>query len=128
MGRCPVPGCDRPLDGKFDGVSYCQLHKARLVKYGSVEKPPKRRAPVVGYGAAHDRLRNDRGAASLHRCAGCGSPADEWAYRGGDPDELLNERIGRPYSLDQDRYSPLCRPCHRRRDGNQYTEVARARG
>jgi len=69
---------------------------------------------VVSYSQAHLRLKTDRGRADRYACA-CGSRAREWAYTGGDPDELT-DGAGRRYSLDQDRYEPMCVPCHRRLD------------
>jgi hypothetical protein len=68
----------------------------------------------VGYNAAHDRVRRDRGPAHDYRCVGCGRPARHWAYDHGDPDELASA-LG-PYSLDLDRYRPLCVGCHKRAD------------
>lgn len=76
---------------------------------------------VVGYRAAHARVQAARGPATCYPCAGdCGRPAGEWAYDNADPDELVATVNGavRRYSLDSDRYQPLCRPCHRRFDKN----------
>jgi hypothetical protein len=75
-------------------------------------------ARVVGYRQAHQRVEAARGRASSYPCAGCGRPAADWAYRHDDPDELVAVVNGTPlrYSLDSDRYSPLCRLCHRRYD------------
>lgn len=41
----------------------------------------------------------------------CTAPAAVWAYDGADPAVLVDVRRGR-YSLDLDRYRPLCRSCH----------------
>jgi hypothetical protein len=78
-------------------------------------------ARVVGYRAAHTRVQAARGHASSYLCADCGRPAAEWAYQHGDPDELVAVVNGKPrhYSLDSDRYAPMCRPCHRRLDTAQ---------
>jgi len=48
----------------------------------------------------------------------CGRTAAEWAYDNADPDELVAIVNGAPrrYSLDNDRYQPMCKPCHRRFD------------
>jgi hypothetical protein len=75
-------------------------------------------ARVVGYRQAHQRVDAARGRASSYPCAECGRPAQDWAYLHDDPDELVAVVNGRPlrYSLDSDRYSPLCRCCHRRLD------------
>jgi rubredoxin len=75
-------------------------------------------ARVPGYRAAHTRVQAARGHATAYRCEGCGGPAVDWAYRHDDPAELVDVVNGKPrhYSLDSDRYAPLCRPCHRRLD------------
>lgn len=70
--------------------------------------------PLVTYSQAHLRLKTDRGRPTQHACIGCGEPAQEWAYMGGDPDELTER--GLRYSLDQDRYEPMCHVCHTRHD------------
>ncbi len=76
---------------------------------------------TVGYRGAHMRVVAARGHASSYLCADCGRPAAEWAYQHGDPDELVAAVNGKPrhYSLDSDRYAPMCRPCHRRLDTAQ---------
>lgn len=68
----------------------------------------------VSYSQAHLRLKKDRGRPDGFACSQCGDRAREWAYMGGDPEELSEH--GRRYSLDQSRYSPLCVSCHRRHD------------
>lgn len=70
---------------------------------------------AVSYSQAHLRLKTDRGRPDRYACTACGSQAREWAYTGGDPDELT-DGTGRRYSLDQDRYEPMCFKCHRRLD------------
>lgn len=55
-----------------------------------------------------------KGRASGHPCRECDSTAREWAYTNDDPDELTDAE-GR-YSLDVDRYVPMCTPCHSRFD------------
>lgn len=77
---------------------------------------------VVGYRAAHMRVQAARGHATSYPCVGeCGSPAADWAYDNSDPDEVVTTVNGKPrrYSLDSDRYAPMCRPCHRRFDRTQ---------
>lgn len=81
-----------------------------------VTKPQPR---VVGYRAAHMRVLAARGRASDHLCVGdCGRPAADWAYDNADPDELVTTVNGAPrrYSLNPDRYQPMCRRCHKRFD------------
>jgi hypothetical protein len=74
------------------------------------------------YSAVHQRLIRARGLASEHACAECGGQAADWAFDNGDP---------RGFSEDLDRYSPLCRSCHRKKDhrpkpackrGHEFTE------
>lgn len=71
--------------------------------------------PLVSYSQAHLRLKTDRGRADGHACIQCGHQAFDWAYMGGCPNELVDDRA-RTYSLDQLRYSPMCKPCHLRHD------------
>lgn len=73
------------------------------------------RLPEVGYGAVHDRLRADRGAASSHTCIDCGRPASHWSYDHADADEQYATAIpGHPaFSLKPEHYSPRCVPCHK---------------
>lgn len=69
------------------------------------------------YETAHYRLKEERGLARNQVCS-CGNPANEWAYDHTDPDQKVCPK-GRPYSFDHSRYEPLCRHCHRVRDGNR---------
>jgi NAD-dependent SIR2 family protein deacetylase len=66
---------------------------------------------VVGYRAAHKRVRTLHGAASLHRCRHCDGSASDWAYDHSDPDQV-EEGPGRTYSLKPEHYIPLCKSCH----------------
>lgn len=88
---------------------------ARAAYFGECSVSPARLdyQPVVGYEQARLRLKTDRGRPSRYACTSCGGPAREWAYMGGCPNELTD---GRPYSLDQSRYEPMCVSCHRRQD------------
>lgn len=73
---------------------------------------------VVGYAGAHRRVKRARGFAKEHACLDCGAPAVAWAYDHTDENALIGESAGKsvPYSLDIERYDPLCRSCHTRRD------------
>lgn len=71
--------------------------------------------PVVGYTAAHGRVKYLHGPAAAHACVDCGDNAQDWSYDKSDPTQLVDER-GRPYSLDPTCYVPRCRSCHRRHD------------
>lgn len=70
---------------------------------------------VVGYGAAHGRVRKVRGRACNHACVDCGGAALHWSYNLTDPDELVSPG-GQRYSLDPAHYSPRCTPCHSAHD------------
>jgi hypothetical protein len=50
----------------------------------------------------------------MYQCSSCGKQAQEWAYTGGCPAELID--LGKRYSTDQSRYTPMCVSCHRRHD------------
>lgn len=80
---------------------------------------------VMGYGRAHELLREERGPASGHPCADCGGPAAEWSLRRGAPVTYPKDPA-RPdfyrYSLDPDDYEPRCVRDHRNYD----TEPQRA--
>ena len=76
-----------------------------------------------GYRAAHERCRTDRGLVQKYACVNCGGPAQHWSYNHDEPNELLGTvGVGRgkqvvlAYSLDPNRYSPRCAPCHKRFD------------
>lgn len=77
--------------------------------------------PVNLYHAAHSRIVRERGPAANYSCAACRlRPAAEWSLRNGaDPDEHYGVSNGSvcAYSDDPANYDPLCRPCHRYRDG-----------
>lgn len=51
-------------------------------------------------------------------CISCGGSADEWAYDGTDPTEVVND-AGQRYSQWPEFYMPLCLPCHRSKDLGQ---------
>lgn len=111
--RCEVPSCDRARYGR----GYCHAHYERWRRHGD----PRADIPIeakttggVGYWAAHQRVRAERGPATGHACAECGAPARDWSYDGADPDERVQPDRGYRYSLDPDRYRPRCRSCHRR--------------
>lgn len=76
----------------------------------------------ISYSAAHYRVKAIHGAAGNHPCIACGNQAHTWAYDHSDPNPLISKGVGRfdgktyPYSLDPERYDPLCRGCHIKRD------------
>jgi choline dehydrogenase-like flavoprotein len=78
-----------------------------------------RRYSVIGYRAAHWRVKYERGLATEYRCMCCRErQAQGWALRHGGLDDLVEFVDGweRTYSLDADRYWPACQACHTRYD------------
>jgi hypothetical protein len=85
-------------------------------------RPPRKSRPGrqpprsdVGYVRAHQRVRDIKGQACEHLCCKCSEGATNWAYTNDDPNELVDGQ-GLRYSLDPDRYVPMCRSCHLRFD------------
>lgn len=68
------------------------------------------------YTTVHKWIARDRGPAKTYPCAHCGSPAADWAYDYTDLNPLFDPRCNSPYSTDVNRYTPLCKPCHRQYD------------
>lgn len=71
------------------------------------------------YLAFHLRLTKVRGRAREKQCAHCDRQAAGWSYDRSDPDQISDVlQSGRTawFSLDMDRYDPLCRRCHAIRD------------
>ena len=117
---CCILGCGRRCYAR----GMCELHHRRWRDHGDpfhertyAKGPdaPDWRADDVGYVQVHFRLRRTKSNASAFSCVDCGAQAAEWAYDHSDPDERLH--LGKyAYSTDMDRYSPMCRRCHRRMD------------
>lgn len=74
------------------------------------------------YGAAHARVREKHGPVTDHTCIDCGATAREWSYNHTDPNELIDDRFGVPYSASPDHYSPRCISCHRKFDRRRSRE------
>ena len=75
---------------------------------------------IVGYNPAHERVKQLWGPAKTHSCIECGGVASDWAYDGTDPTQLYGyagHGDGHWYSLYPEFYMPMCRRCHRYRDG-----------
>lgn len=51
----------------------------------------------------------------------CGAAAQEWAYLGGDPNEMFSPITGCAFSLRTDLYAAMCKPCHREMDAAHIT-------
>lgn len=95
---------------------------ARWMDKHGIERRPALR-PLIGdhptYEAAHFRVAYFRGKATDQQCAFCGKRATDWAYDHTDPAELprrTDPALGKlhgPYSVDLNRYIPLCKSCHK---------------
>lgn len=109
---CTFPNCPNPPPYRR---GLCSMHDKRRRKHGDPALGARPPADAVGYLGVHHRLRQLRGDAGEHACQHCKDRAYDWAYDHGDPDERQDPRRG-PYSLDPDRYLPLCRSCHKRFD------------
>lgn len=107
---CKVQSCDRAHFGQ----GLCGMHYKRAWRAGLAPKVATKGSREIAYETAHGRVKTLRGSASSHPCNLCADPAREWAYLhvGDDPDRITDER-GRIYSLNIDRYAPMCAPCHR---------------
>lgn len=109
--ECAVDGCNRTATAK----RYCSAHYRRwhfTGELGTVEIQPAAVGDGANYNTVHARLRAVRGAASRFACEHCGRPADDWAYDYRDPAGRWDQARGMPYSVDLNRYLPLCKRCH----------------
>jgi hypothetical protein len=80
---------------------------------------PRSKGEAVSYSGAHNRVRLQRGSASLRRCRFCGGQAEQWAYSHAGLSEQRDshgKEKGKPYSPHVACYYPTCRGCHRRFD------------
>ena len=73
----------------------------------------KPRKAVVGYDAAHERVRAAKGNARLYECP-CGNQAAHWALVHEATETRVQEINGYAlvYSLNVDEYQALCVRCH----------------
>ena len=111
--QCSVPDCAR----KAKAGGLCNSHYEQRRLTGRVG--PIRKWSLTGqsrYTTAHVRIRKAKGPASAHPCVHCGVPAQQWAYDHSDPDaqsEVRSDGSCLIFSVDPDRYIPLCIRCHR---------------
>lgn len=120
-GICIVEGC-REIDHGPHG--YCAKHRTRQLRHGDPLICLPRGNPAghehhsfkgedIRYGAAHERVRVERGPAKAHDCIDCGKRAAHWSYNHSDPNELRDLELNLPFSADPEHYSPRCVPCHK---------------
>ncbi len=118
--RC---SCDCGSDVLY---SIAELWQGKRVSCGCILS----RGKELGYGQMHKRIRKERGPAANQVCTDCGKPAAHWAYDHTDPNPsvgLAAKGIEVQYSLDIDRYDPLCRSCHAKRDGRRLVKLWQSR-
>jgi hypothetical protein len=72
----------------------------------------------IRYVTVHNRLSRQRGPARAWTCVLCPKQAQEWSYDHRCPNERIEHRNGKavPFSEDLDRYQPVCKGCHSKRD------------
>lgn len=116
---------DRTTDGFW--ICRCDCGNETKVRTGCLNRGSTQRCGsgqhrernAVGYGAAHERVRRQRGNASEYKCVDCGEPAQHWSYDHADPGELVSvasQTKGITYSTDPTHYEPRCVPCHKTAD------------
>lgn len=118
---CDVAGCAR----EHYGHGLCDLHHLRKKRGVPLEQPLQNLCNVTTHSGAHQRLYALWGRAADYPCVLCGDQAVEWAYDGTDPTQGYSASKGNgdgtaPYnwfSSWPEYYMPLCRGCHRARDG-----------
>lgn len=97
-------------------------------------RAPRKTHEELTYAGAHKRVHSSRGSASSYACAiRCGRQARDWSYTGDDSDQKLGPVVARNpdstwsfYSTDPAYYEPLCRWCHKERDGRLQRQQLRA--
>lgn len=115
---CSATDCGRNCYAR----NLCRMHYKRLNKHGDLlERKRRWSGDEVTYGGMHKRLVLHRGPAREHACLFCGDSAGQWAYDHSDPNEKQSN--DGPYSTDESRYLPLCRPCHVRLDERRLVVV-----
>lgn len=127
---CALAECERPV-GPKGGKGFCHMHYVRNKVHGDPRMRdysanaararsqrgshhPRWAGDAVSYSMAHQRVYAARGPATAYLCAECRGTAQEWAYDGDDPRELvgMNGPYRCAYSVDPNHYDPLCKHCH----------------
>ncbi|SIG06434.1 Uncharacterised protein [Mycobacteroides abscessus subsp. abscessus] len=116
----------RELRRQYRAENAEALSARAKIRYGEGGRPADMPWPdraTIAYSTAHQRVRATYGAAKNHPCSECGAPAHAWSYDHSDPNPLFHTGVGLwegkkpvPYSPDPQRYDPLCRSCHVKRD------------
>lgn len=114
---------ERARQYRVDNAAVLKDDRIRRYRDGGrpVEMPwPDR---PIAYSTAHHRVKATYGAASNYSCSECGDQAHAWSYDHSDPNPLMHKGVGLfakkppvPYSPDPERYDPMCRSCHVKRD------------
>lgn len=121
---CKIEGCQKDTE---PCRSYCAMHRQRLRRHGEAGGPEElvRLQRDITYGGAHLRIERARGKASSHPCAFCGKPAEQWALSHDLPPDRFEGRDESrlAYSVNPNRYIPLCRPEHLEYDRTALPEV-----
>jgi len=116
---CTFDGCDAPyLAGGLCQLHYDGMRRGRAnfdtdARSRRGSEHPNWHGGSVGYSGIHMRLRERRGNAVDRTCAHCGGRAAQWAYDHMDPNPELDQRTGLIFSLNLNRYMPLCASCHK---------------
>ena len=114
---CRAGGCARPSRNR--GLCWKHYRRERASRPGTREgydagrAAPRWAGPnLASYGAAHERVMRERGAASLYACAmpGCHARAEQWALRP-DAAHAATDATG-TWSPEPEDYTSLCQPCH----------------
>jgi len=120
--ECAVTECSTAEDG---ASGYCKMHGTRLRRHGNpivTIATTDRAFPVGGfhyawsgsnatYRAMHQRVKKLRGKASDYACVDCGQNAAQWSYDHSDESQI--DGHPGPYSIDANRYRPMCVKCHK---------------
>lgn len=121
---CNFDGCEKPPAYRFRGL--CRSHYAWVNK-GKEKRVLSLWSVDIKPGAAHRRCRILWGRAAEHTCIECGNEAYDWAYDGTDSSQLYADNGNGTwtwFSRFPEFYMPMCRSCHRKRDGsNQKSEL-----
>lgn len=119
---CSEDFCKKPIRSK----GLCNSHYLRQWRKGTTAASPRGtgernnrwRGKGIDYRGAHRRVEGYFGKASNHQCVCCDSPADEWSYVGGCPDEkveVIKNSMMR-FSPNPCYYEPMDKTCHTRFD------------